>query len=115
MIRALLAGRPLWAATMVWKPASPSPGMEVWTSTTFVVGDEDLPRPRCVRSRTASELVPGGGAMVTWRIFSEPALMNAVGRSGASADVTTNSDERDGRRCPLRSSGCAARTVIVGV
>jgi hypothetical protein len=29
--------------------------------------------------------------MVTWRIFSEPALMNAVGRSGARMPVTTNS------------------------
>ena len=44
-----------------------------------------------VRSSTASELVPGGGAIVTDRIFSEPALMNAVGRSGASAAVATNS------------------------
>ena len=43
-----------------------------------------------VRSRTASELVPGGGAMVTDRIFSEPALMNAVGSRGASAPVATN-------------------------
>ena len=36
VIVALLAGRPLWAAMIVWKLVSPSPGMVVWTSSTRV-------------------------------------------------------------------------------
>jgi hypothetical protein len=30
-------------------------------------------------ARTCSDVAPLGGAIVTWTIFSEPALMNAVG------------------------------------
>ena len=71
------------------------------------------------RSSTASELAPLGGATVTWRIFSEPALMNWVGSWRTRASEATNStpatattpsavqrdaqDERD-------ESACTART-----
>ena len=109
MIRALFAGRPLCAATIVWKPASPSPGIDDWTSST-----SSMPIRICsasiVRSSTASELVPGGGAMVTDRIFSEPALMNAVGRSGASAAVTTNRPSATATHAPLRDPALERRT-----
>ncbi len=74
---------------MVWKPASPSPGMELWTRITSSCPVR-MTSASFVTSSTACVLVPGGGAMVTWRIFSEPALMNAVGRSGARALVRTN-------------------------
>ena len=90
MTRALFAGRPLCAATMVWKPASPSPGIDDWTSTTPSV-EVRISSAWMVRSSTASELVPAGGATVTARIFSEPALMNVVGNSGARTPVTRNS------------------------
>ena len=43
-----------------------------------------------VFARTASELAPVGGETVTIRVFSEPALMNWVGSSGASASEATN-------------------------
>ena len=43
------------------------------------------------RSSTASELVPAGGATVTCRTFSDPALMNWVGRSGTIAIETAKS------------------------
>ena len=41
-------------------------------------------------SSTASEVAPAGGTTITCRIFSEPALMNWVGRSGTSASDATN-------------------------
>ena len=113
MIRALFAGRPLWAATMVWNPASPSPGMDDWTSTTFGSAMR-ICSASLVCSRTACVLVPGGGATVTWRIFSEPALMNAVGRSGASALVTTNST-RAARTTPPSVQRLRSTPLIVGV
>ena len=62
-----------------------------------------------VRSRTACVLVPGGGATVTWRIFSEPALMNAVGQERGQRAGHDEQDERPpGPRRPW-SSGCGAR------
>ena len=36
-------------------------------------------------------VAPVGGATVTTRVFSEPALMNCVGSSGASASEAKNS------------------------
>ena len=75
---ALLAGRPLWAAMMVWKLVSPSPGMLVWMSSTSSSASR-IVSASMARSSTASELAPLGGATLTWRIFSEPALMNWVG------------------------------------
>ena len=47
-------------------------------------------RPRWSCARTASELAPVGGETVTIRVFSEPALMNWVGSSGASASEAKN-------------------------
>ena len=90
VIRALLAGRPLEAAMMVWKPASPSPGMLVWTSSTLGSVSR-MVSASVARSSTACDDAPAGGATVTARIFSEPALMNCVGRSGTISDVAKNS------------------------
>src|SRR4051812_45287474 len=63
--------------------------MVVWTCTTL-----SSARRICsawtARSRTASELVPGGGATVAWTVFSPPALMNVVGSFVTRAPVTTN-------------------------
>ena len=42
-------------------------------------------------SRTASELAPAGGMTTAWRIFSEPALMNWVGRLPTSESEAMNS------------------------
>ncbi len=81
---ALLAGRPLSAAVTVPKLVSPSPGTLVWTTSTSGSASR-ISSASIARSRTASELVPAGGATVTARIFSEPALMNWVGRSGTMA------------------------------
>ena len=36
------------------------------------------------------EVAPGGGATLTWRIFSDPALMNWVGSDPASESDPTN-------------------------
>ena len=85
---ALLAGRPLSAAVTVPKLVSPSPGTLVWTVSTSGSARR-IVSASIARSRTASELVPAGGATVIWRIFSEPALMNCVGRSGTIAIETT--------------------------
>ena len=89
VIRALFAGRPLDAAMIVWKPASPSPGMLVWTSSTLGSVSR-MVSAWIARSRTASDEAPAGGATVTARIFSDPALMNWVGRSGAISAVAKN-------------------------
>ncbi len=85
---ALLDGRPPWAATIVWKLVSPSPGMLVWMSSTSLSARR-ITSALMASSRTTSDVVPDGGAMLTWRIFSEPALMNWVGRSGASDSDAT--------------------------
>ncbi len=90
VMRALFAGRPLIAATTVWNPASPSPGIEVWTSRTLG-SCWSFCSALMAWSRTACDEAPAGGAMVTWRSFSDPALMNAVGRSGARTAVSRNS------------------------
>jgi hypothetical protein len=64
--------------------------MLVWTSTTLG-SPSRMVSASTARSRTASDEVPGGGATVTARIFSEPALMNWVGRRGAIRPVSRNS------------------------
>ena len=87
---ALFAGRPLWAAMMVWKLVSPSPGMLVWTSSTSGVGVEDrLGLDGLLQHR----LRAGAGRRreLTWRIFSEPALMNWVGSWLTRVSEATNS------------------------
>ena len=86
---ALLAGRPLWAATMVWKLESVPPGIVVWTCSTLSSARR-IVSASMARSRTASELVPAGGATVTWTVFSPPALMNVVGSWVMSEPVTRN-------------------------
>jgi hypothetical protein len=86
---ALLAGRPLWADRTVWKLVSPSPGIVVWMSSTGSYCPT-IASASMARSRTASEVAPVGGAMLTARIFSEPALMNWVGSSGTIASEATN-------------------------
>ena len=53
-------------------------------------------------ARTASELAPAGGATVTTSVFSEPALMNWVGRSGASASDAKNRTAGDADHAQLR-------------
>ena len=93
VIRALLAGRPLEAAMIVWKPASPSPGMLVWTSSTLGSVSR-IVSASVARSSTACDEAPAGGATVTARIFSEPALMNCVGRSGTIS--AGREEQRDG-------------------
>ena len=73
------------------------------------VGEQDV-LGLIARSSTASVDAPAGGAIVTARIFSEPALMNCVGSSGASRPV--EQEQRHGR-CPTTpslSSGCGAPT-----
>jgi hypothetical protein len=63
--------------------------MLVWTSSTswsarrIVSTSIDL-------ARTDAEFAPVGGETVTTSVFSEPALMNWVGRSGASAADAKN-------------------------
>ena len=73
------------------------------------VGEEDRLRlDRLARGRP-SELAPVGGAMVMTRVFSEPALMNGVGRSGASAGEAKNRTAATATRRAW-SSDCGART-----
>ena len=98
---ALLAGRPLSAAVIVPKLVSPSPGTLVWTCSTSGSARRIVSASMAL-ARTAAELVPAGGATVTWRSFSEPALMNWVGRSGTIAIETSEEDRRDGQDAPLR-------------
>ena len=76
---ALLAGRPLSAAVTVPKLVSPSPGTLVWTCSTSGSARRIVSASTAL-ARTAAELVPAGGAIVTCSSFSEPALMNWVGR-----------------------------------
>ncbi len=79
------------------------------------VGREDLSRPGWPGRGRPRDVAPVGGATLTWRIFSEPALMNWVGRSGTRASEAKNrtpapsttpsavhfdaQDGRDGRAC----------------
>jgi hypothetical protein len=60
------------------------------------------------------ELVPAGGATLTWRIFSEPALMNWVGRSGAMRPVSMNR-AIDTPSTPSLVTRLRSAQVIVGV
>ena len=95
--RGAVGGRPNWAARIVWKPASPSPGRLVATSSTS--GSARRISSACsARSSTCSELAPLGGAIVTWTIFSEPESMNAVGSSGTRPVDATNRTRGDGHR-----------------
>ncbi len=86
---ALFAGRPLSADVTVPKLVSPSPGTLAWTCCTLGSARR-IASAATARSRTAAELVPAGGATVIWRSFSEPALMNWVGSSGAIAIEPAN-------------------------
>ena len=114
MIVALFAGRPLCAATMVWKLVSPSPGMVVWTSSTSGSASR-IASASMACSRTASDDVPDGGAMLTWRIFSEPALMNWVGRQRDERQRGDEQDAGDRRRRPSLVQRERRANVMVGV
>ena len=74
---------------IVWKLVSPSPGMLVWTSSTVSISIR-ISSASVAFSSTASEVAPAGGMTTTCRIFSDPALMNCVGRSGTRASDATN-------------------------
>ena len=90
VIVALLAGRPRKADWRTCELVSPSAGMLVWTSST--AGSARMTfSASIVFARTPADVAPVGGATVTISVFSEPALMNWVGRSGASAAEATNS------------------------
>ena len=89
VIVALLAGRPLCAAMIVWKLVSPSPGMLVWTSSTSGSA-MTISSAAIATSRTDSDEAPVGGAMLTWTSFSPPGSMNWVGSSGTSASEAKN-------------------------
>src|SRR6476646_3649167 len=81
---------PNWAARIVWKPTSLSPGRVVATSLTS--GSAMTIASACfARSRTCFEVAPLGGTTATWAIFSDPELMNAVGSLDTSAREATNS------------------------
>ena len=99
VIVALLAARPWRADWKTCELVSPSAGMLVWTSSTAGSASR-IVSAWMVFSRTADELAPVGGAMVTIRVFSDPALMNWVGSSGASAaeakkSTAANGDDRE--------------------
>ena len=88
-IVAELAARPDRAAIRVRNPVSPSGGTLVWTSSTSSSA-RMMASASVAMSRTASDVAPGGGETLTTRIFSEPELMKAVGRSGTRKSEPTN-------------------------
>ena len=106
---ALLAGRPLWAAMMVWKLVSPSPGMLVWMSSTSVVGVED-------RLGLDGPLQDGlrAGAARRRDADLEDLLRAGVDELGRQlADEGQRGEEQDARRARRRpgpSSASAGRT-----
>ena len=61
-------------------------------------------------ARTACEEAPAGGASVTPRIFSEPALMNWVGRLPDERQRGHEQGRGHAERRPAWSAGCAGRT-----
>ncbi len=89
VIVALLAARPWRADWKTCELVSPSAGMLVWTSSTSGSARR-IVSAWMVRARTAAELAPVGGETVTTSVFSEPALMNWVGSSGARASDAKN-------------------------
>ena len=98
---------------MVWKPASPSPGMLVWTGSTLGSASR-IVSAWIARSRTASDEAPAGGATVT-ATSSRTRVDERVGQSWAISEPVTKNRTMAAPTTPSFVQRLRSAHVIAGV